>query len=438
MRTRPRDGSRRQSTLSGGGTGIGQERARRARSSQAEPGNRDGGRTCPRHRSLTRVAGLLVGASFVFVAPVPGTGGRRPSAGAGGRLDWTPLRRAQRQGGGQPHDHRPAARLVQLRRACSTASRPSTASRSTSSTRTAARRRRSTRSRPTRTNPGPQAPDVIDVGLSFGPQAKTDGLLQPLQGRDLGRHPGSGQGRRRRLVRRLLRRAGFEINTKVVAERPEGLGGPAQARVQGQGRPRRRPAQLQPGDLRRLGGGARQRRLARQRPARPRLLQEAQRHGQLRAGHRQAGDGRLGRDPDRPTWTYNALADRDTLAGNPADRGRRPDRRPSSRACTSRRISAYAPHPNAAKLWEEYLYSDEGQLIWLKGYCNPIRYDDLVARDVSRPTWPPSSRTRPGRVCRRSTRSPRRPTADHDRLADHGRRHGQVTDTEPAADGAWS
>ena len=30
----------------------------------------------------------------------------------------------------------------------------------------------------------------------------------------------------------------------------------------------------------------------------------------------------------------------------------------------------------------EHLYSDEGQLIWLKGYCNPIRYDDLVARKV--------------------------------------------------------
>src|SRR5947209_2501971 len=27
-------------------------------------------------------------------------------------------------------------------------------------------------------NKGPQAPDVIDVGLSFGPQAKKDGLLQ--------------------------------------------------------------------------------------------------------------------------------------------------------------------------------------------------------------------------------------------------------------------
>jgi putative spermidine/putrescine transport system substrate-binding protein len=43
-------------------------------------------------------------------------------------------------------------------------------------------------------------------------------------------------------------------------------------------------------------------------------------------------------------------------------------------------ISAYAPHPNAAKLWMEYLYSDEGQLAWLKGYCHPIRFQNLVSR----------------------------------------------------------
>ena len=42
-------------------------------------------------------------------------------------------------------------------------------------------------------------------------------------------------------------------------------------------------------------------------------------------------------------------------------------------------ISAYAPHPNAAKLWMEYLYSDEGQIGWLKGYCHPARFKALVA-----------------------------------------------------------
>ena len=32
-----------------------------------------------------------------------------------------------------------------------------------------------------KTNKGPQAPDVIDVGLSFGPSAKAEGLLQPYK-----------------------------------------------------------------------------------------------------------------------------------------------------------------------------------------------------------------------------------------------------------------
>jgi putative spermidine/putrescine transport system substrate-binding protein len=40
-------------------------------------------------------------------------------------------------------------------------------------------------------------------------------------------------------------------------------------------------------------------------------------------------------------------------------------------------ISAYAPHPNAAKLWLEYLYSDAGQVGFLKGYCHPVRFNGL-------------------------------------------------------------
>ena len=42
-------------------------------------------------------------------------------------------------------------------------------------------------------------------------------------------------------------------------------------------------------------------------------------------------------------------------------------------------ISAYAPNPNAAKLWMEYLYSDEGQLEFLKGFAHPIRFASLVS-----------------------------------------------------------
>ena len=45
-------------------------------------------------------------------------------------------------------------------------------------------------------------------------------------------------------------------------------------------------------------------------------------------------------------------------------------------------ISAYAPNLDNAKLWMDFLYSDEGQLLWMKGYCHPIREADMRARGV--------------------------------------------------------
>jgi putative spermidine/putrescine transport system substrate-binding protein len=42
-------------------------------------------------------------------------------------------------------------------------------------------------------------------------------------------------------------------------------------------------------------------------------------------------------------------------------------------------ISATAPDPAAARLWEEFLYSTEGQNLWLEGYARPIELSTLVA-----------------------------------------------------------
>ncbi|MEP7192616.1 MAG: extracellular solute-binding protein [Actinomycetota bacterium] len=42
-------------------------------------------------------------------------------------------------------------------------------------------------------------------------------------------------------------------------------------------------------------------------------------------------------------------------------------------------ISKDAPHPAAARLWQEYLYSDEGQNLWLKGGARPVREEAMVA-----------------------------------------------------------
>jgi len=41
-------------------------------------------------------------------------------------------------------------------------------------------------------------------------------------------------------------------------------------------------------------------------------------------------------------------------------------------------INKDAPHPAAARLWQEYLYSDEGQNLWLKGGARPVREVAMV------------------------------------------------------------
>jgi putative spermidine/putrescine transport system substrate-binding protein len=45
-------------------------------------------------------------------------------------------------------------------------------------------------------------------------------------------------------------------------------------------------------------------------------------------------------------------------------------------------ISATAPNPNAARLWQEYIYSDEGQLLYLEGFTHPARFADMAKRNV--------------------------------------------------------
>ncbi len=41
-------------------------------------------------------------------------------------------------------------------------------------------------------------------------------------------------------------------------------------------------------------------------------------------------------------------------------------------------ITKNAPHPAAARLWEEYLYSPEGQNLWLKGGARPVLQDVMT------------------------------------------------------------
>ncbi len=80
-------------------------------------------------------------------------------------------------------------------------------------------------------------------------------------------------------------------------------------------------------------------------------------------------------------WDYLALANRDALAGNPELEIVVPESGVLAGPYAGG-ISAYAPHPYAARLWWEFVMSDEGQNIYLKGYAHPIRFNDMVKRGV--------------------------------------------------------
>jgi hypothetical protein len=149
----------------------------------------------------------------------------------------------------------------------------------------------------------------------------------------------------------------------------------------------------------------------------PRVLPRPQRRRQLRARHRQGRHPRPGRDADRDRLGLQRPVWNDALAGNPPLEVVVPQSGILA-GVYLQAISAYAPQPNAAKLWMEYLYSDEGQLGWLAGYCHPIRFNDLVEKGVVPQELLDASCRRPRptrRRCSRPSRSSSPPNRDRDR-----------------------
>jgi len=88
-----------------------------------------------------------------------------------------------------------------------------------------------------------------------------------------------------------------------------------------------------------------------------------------------------GETPLTVEWDYLGLANRDKLAGNPDLEVVVPKTGVIAGPYAGG-ISAYAPHPYAARLWWEFVMSDEGQNMYLKGYAHPIRFNDMVKRGV--------------------------------------------------------
>ena len=232
-------------------------------------------------------------------------------------------------------------------------------------------------------NPGDQAPDVIDVGLAFGPTSKDEGILAPYKVATWDSIPDEAKDADGAWYGDYYGVLSFEVNTAVVQNVPQDWSDLLKPEYKGQvalaGDPRTSNQAIQAVHAAALANGGSLD------DAAPGLefFKQLNDAGNFVPIIATAATVAAGETPITIRWTYNALANRDATAasGGPAIEVVVPK---SGRfaGVYVQAISAYAPHPNAAKLWMEFLYSDEGQNIWLKGYCHPIRYADLVARDA--------------------------------------------------------
>jgi putative spermidine/putrescine transport system substrate-binding protein len=226
-----------------------------------------------------------------------------------------------------------------------------------------------------------EAPDVLDVGHAFGPAAKAEGLLAPYQASGWESIPSELKDPEGYWAGGYYGVLAFEVNADVVENIPQDWEDLLAPEYRGQvalaGDPLSSTQAILSVYAAALANGGS---LDDARPGLEffRQLHEAGNFVPLIADAPQIIDGSL---PITIRWDYLALGDRDALR----DQVNIEVVIPRSGVLAGlyvTGISAYAPHPNAARLWVEHLYSDWGQLLWLQGYCRPIRFDDLVARNV--------------------------------------------------------
>ncbi len=229
-------------------------------------------------------------------------------------------------------------------------------------------------------NKGPQAPDVIDVGLAFGPQAKAEGLTQPHKVATWDEIPDAIKDAEGHWYGDYYGVMSFIVNKDLVENVPQDWADLLKPEYAGMvalaGDPRASNQAILGVLAAGMSTGAAPG--AEAGKAGLEFFKQLNDAGNFVPVIGKAGTLAQGTTPIMIMWDYNALAARDTLAGNPPVEVVVPKSGVLAGVYVQA-ISAFAPQPNAAKLWMEYLYSDEGQLGWLKGYCHPARFNAMAA-----------------------------------------------------------
>jgi putative spermidine/putrescine transport system substrate-binding protein len=228
---------------------------------------------------------------------------------------------------------------------------------------------------------GPQAPDVVDVGFAFGPQAQADGLLMPYKVSTWDSIPAATKDPDGFWYGDYYGVIAFIVNTDVQPLVPQDWSDLLKPEYKGQvalsGDPRVGTQDILSVFASALANGGS---LDNAQPGLE-FFKQLTSVGNLIPLAATNALVAKGETPVRFGWDYNLLAARDSYAGNPKVEIVIP-KTGRLAGIYVQAISAYAPHPNAAKLWMEFLYSDEGQLTWMQGYCHPIRETDMRARNV--------------------------------------------------------
>jgi putative spermidine/putrescine transport system substrate-binding protein len=230
-------------------------------------------------------------------------------------------------------------------------------------------------------NKGPQAPDVIDVGFGFGPQITQENLVMPYKVSTWDTIPDNVKDPSGLWYGDYYGVLAFEVNKDAVQNVPADWSDLLKPEYKGQvalaGDPRV-SAQAQMSVI--AASLANKGTLDDVTPGLS-FFKQLNTAGNFVPVIAKQATVAKGETPVIMRWDYLALADKAALNGNPNIEVVIPKTGVIA-GVYLQGISAYAPHPNAAKLWEEFLYSDEGQLLWLKGGCHPIRYNDLAARNA--------------------------------------------------------
>ena len=226
-----------------------------------------------------------------------------------------------------------------------------------------------------------RAPDVFDVGASFAPQGKKDGLYAQYRNSKWDTIPDFMKDPEGFWVGDYYGVVAFGINKDIVKNTPQDWEDLKNPEYEGQvalnGDPRSSSsafsgvyaaALANGGSLDDIGPGID-------------FFADLKQRGNLIPVSVTPSTIQNGQTPITIDWDYLDLGYGDALEGQVAFEVLVPPSGVFGNFYVQA-INSDAPHPFAARLWQEFLYSDQGQLLWLEGYSHPARFEDMQKRGV--------------------------------------------------------